>query len=152
KTRFAIELASRQLPRFPNGVFWVPLVALRDPSLVVATIAQTRGAKNGLADHIGSRQMLLLLDNLEQVVEAAPELSKLAATCPQLSLLVTSRELLRVEGEVEFPLPPLATDEAVDLFCTRAWSVPTATIEELCLRLDRLPLAIELAAARMSVF
>jgi predicted ATPase/class 3 adenylate cyclase len=152
KTRFAIELASRELARFPNGVFWVPLAALRDPGLVPETIAQTLGAKNGLAEHIGERRMLLVLDNLEQVITAAPELSKLLAECPRLAMLVTSRELLRVRGEVEFALPPLVDREAVELFCTRAGSISDPTVERICQWLEGLPLAIELAAARMAVF
>ncbi|TMC49625.1 MAG: tetratricopeptide repeat protein, partial [Chloroflexi bacterium] len=152
KTRFAIELAARQLPRFPNGVFWVLLAAVRDPTLVVETIAQTLGARNGLTEHIGERQMLLLIDNFEQVIESAPQLSALLADCPRLSLLVTSRELLRVQGEVDFALPPLASGEAVELFCARARCEPNTVIEELCRRLEGLPLAIELAAARMPVF
>jgi predicted ATPase/class 3 adenylate cyclase len=151
KTRFAIELASRQLPRFPNGVFWVPLAALRDPALVVETIAQTLGSRNGLAEHIGDREMLLVVDNLEQVITSASQLSGLLSACSQLSLVVTSRELLRVQGEVEFPLPPLATSEAAELFCERARCRPDATIDQLCDRLEGLPLAVELAAARMRV-
>jgi predicted ATPase len=149
KTRFAIELASRQLSRFPNGVFWVPLAALRDPALVVETIAQTLGARDGLAAHIGTRRMLLLVDNLEQVIAAAPELSGLLSGCPRLSLLVTSRELLRVQGEVEFALLPLASDEAVELFCIRGRCQPDKIVAEVCRRLEGLPLAIELAAARL---
>jgi predicted ATPase/class 3 adenylate cyclase len=152
KTRFAIELASRQLSRFPNGVFWVPLAALRDPELVVETMGRSIGSRNGLAEHIGERRMLLLLDNLEQVIEAAPDLSELLTECPQLSLLVTSRELLRVQGEVDFLLPPLVKTEAVELFCTRARCQPDDQVRELCRRLDGLPLAIELAAARTTVF
>jgi predicted ATPase len=152
KTRFAIELASGQLARFPNGVFWVPLAALREATLVVEAIAQTLGAQDGLAEHIGQRRMLLLIDNLEQVIGAAPELSVLASACPNLSLVVTSRELLRVEGEVDFPLPPLASQDGVQLFCARAGCDPEPVIEDLCRRLDGLPLAIELAAARMNVF
>jgi predicted ATPase len=118
---------------------------------VTETIAQTLGAKDGLADHIGERELLLLLDNLEQVIEAAPELASLVEACSNLKLLVTSRELLRVRGEVEFAVPPLADPEAVELFCTRAGAKPDATIQELCRALDNLPLAIELAAARASV-
>ena len=151
KTRLAIEAASELVSEFPNGVFWVGLAALRDPTLVVATIAQTLGAKDGLAEHIGERAMLLLLDNLEQVIEAAPTLSSLAASCPNLTLLVTSRELLRVAGEIGYPVPPLAEIDAVDLFCARARLQPTDTIAELCRRLDDLPLAVELAAGRASV-
>ena len=151
KTRFALELVSRQLLRFPNGVFWVPLAALRDPALVVETIAQTVGARNGLAAYIGTRRMLVLVDNLEQVITAGPELSALLSACPHLSLVVTSRELLRVQVEVEFALPPLASDEAVTLFCARGRCRPDATVAELCGRLEGLPLAIELAAARLPV-
>ena len=114
KTRLALEAASTLVPEYKAGVFWVGLAALRDPALVPETIAQTLGAKDGLAEHIGERELLLLLDNLEQVIEAAPELSLLLEACPNLTLLVTSRELLRVQGEVEYPVPPLAEPEAVD--------------------------------------
>jgi predicted ATPase len=92
--------------------------------------------------------MLLLLDNLEQVIEAAPELSSLLSACPNLTLLVTSRELLRISGEVEYAVPPLAEPEAVSLFCERSQLSPSEEIAELCVRLDSLPLAVELAAAR----
>ena len=138
-------------PTFKAGVFWVGLAALRDPALVTETIAQTLGAKDGLAEHIGERELLLLLDNFEQVVEAAPELSQLLEACPNLKLLVTSRELLRIRGEVEYPVPPLAEPEAVELFCERSRLEPDETIAELCRRLDDLPLALELAAARTRV-
>ena len=102
KTRLALEAATELVPAYKAGVFWVGLAALREPSLVTDTIAQTLGARDGLAEHIGDREMLLLLDNLEQVIEAAPELSGLVQSCPNLALLVTSRELLRVQGEVEY--------------------------------------------------
>jgi predicted ATPase len=148
KTRLALEAASELVGDYPNGVFWVGLAPLRDPALVSETIAQTLGAKNGLADYIGERELLLLLDNLEQVVEAAPDLAALLESCPNLELLVTSRELLRVQGEVEYQVPPLAQPEAVELFCTRAGSETSDDVGELCSRLDNLPLAVELAAAR----
>ena len=151
KTRLAIEAAAELVPEFKAGVFWVGLATLRDPTLVTETISQTLGAKDGLADHIGEREMLLLLDNLEQVVAAAPDLATLVETCPNLRLLVTSRELLRVRGEVEYPVPPLADPDAVELFCARSRLRPGETIGELCRRLDNLPLAVELAAARTSV-
>ena len=112
------------------------------------TIAQTLGAKDDLAEHIAEREMLLLLDNLEQVIEAAPALSGLVQACPNLTLFCTSRELLRVQGEVEYAVPPLATSEAVSLFCERSALEPTDEIAELCARLDDLPLGVELAAAR----
>jgi predicted ATPase len=151
KTRLAVEAASEVVPIFKAGTFWVGLSALRDPALVTAAIAETLGSKNGLADHIGERELLVLLDNFEQVVEAAPELGDLLAQCPNLKLMVTSRELLRVDGEVDYPVPPLAAPEAVELFCTRSQLDPDETITSLCRRLDDLPLALELAAARTSV-
>jgi predicted ATPase len=151
KTRLAIEAASELVPDFKAGVFWVGLAALRDAALVTETIAQTLGAKDGLSGHIGERELLLLLDNLEQVIEAALDLSELLTTCPNLVLLVTSRELLRIRGEVEYAVPPLAESEAVELFCARARLDADGTIAELCRRLDDMPLAVELAAARTSV-
>jgi predicted ATPase len=151
KTRLAIEAAAELVPEFPSGVFWVELAPLREPDLVPDTIAQTLGAQNGLAEHIGARELLLLLDNLEQVIDAAPELAALVEGCPNLVLLVTSRELLRVRGEVEYPVPPLAEREAVDLFRARSRLPADDSVAELCRRLDNLPLAVELAAARASV-
>jgi predicted ATPase len=151
KTRLAIEAAAELVPEFKAGVFWVGLAPLRDPALVGATIAQTLGAKDRLADHIGERELLLLIDNLEQVVAAAPELAALVEACPNLRLLSTSRELLRVRGEVEYPVLPLAEPEAVELFCARAGAEPDETVHGLCRALDNLPLALELAAARANV-
>jgi predicted ATPase len=151
KTRLSIEAASELVGEFKAGVFWIGLAALRDPTLVLETVGQTLGAKDGLADHIGERELLLLLDNLEQVVEVAPELASLVEVCPNLHLLVTSRELLRVRGEVEYPVPPLAEPEAVTLFCERSGLDPDETTAELCRRLDNLPLAVELAAGRTGV-
>jgi predicted ATPase len=148
KTRLAIEAGAELVGDYPNGVFWVGLAALRDPLLVTETIAETLGAKDGLAEHISERELLLLVDNFEQLVDAAPQLSALLESCPNLALLVTSRELLRVQGEVEYAVPPLAEPEAVSLFCERAQTSPSAEISELCRRLDSLPLAVELAAAR----
>jgi len=148
KTRLALEAAASLVPGYKAGVFWVGLSSLRDPALVTETISQTLGAKDDLADHIGERDMLLLLDNLEQVIDAAPELSALLEACPNLTLLVTSRELLRVQGEVEYPVPPLAPQDAIELFCARSQLESSEDITELCRRLDNLPLAVELAAAR----
>ena len=148
KTRLALEAAATLVPEYKAGVFWIGLASLRDPSLVTATMAQLLGAKDGLAEHIGEREMLILVDNLEQVIAAAPELSSLTQSCPNLTLLVTSRELLRLQGEVEYPVPPLANTEAVSLFCERAQTEVSEEIAELCRHLDNLPLAVELAAAR----
>ena len=151
KTRLAIEAAAELVPEFKAGVFWVELAPLRDPALVTEEIARTLGAQDGLADYVGQREMLLVLDNLEQVIEAAPDLASLVESCPHLRLLVTSRELLRVRGEVEYPVAPLAEPEAVELFCARARMDPDEDIGRLCQALDSLPLAIELAAARANV-
>jgi predicted ATPase/class 3 adenylate cyclase len=151
KTRLAIEAATELVPEHRNGVFWIGLATLRDAALVLDTISQTLGSKDALAGFIADREMLLLLDNFEQVVDAAPELPSLLSACPNLRVIVTSRELLRVQGEVEYPVPPLARSDAVDLFCTRSRLGADATIAELCRRLDDLPLAVELAAARTSV-
>jgi predicted ATPase/class 3 adenylate cyclase len=148
KTRLALEAAAKLVPRYKAGVFWIGLAGLRDPSLVTETISQTLGAKGGLAEHVGERELLLLLDNMEQVIGAASELSALLTACPNLMLLVTSRELLRVRGEIELQVPPLPVRDAVSLFCQRAQVDPSEEIGELCRRLDSLPLAVELAAAR----
>jgi predicted ATPase/class 3 adenylate cyclase len=151
KTRLAMETAADLVPEFPNGIFWVGLAPLRDAGLVLESAALVLGAKGDLAEHIGERELLLLLDNFEQVVEAAPELSALLSSCPNLRLLLTSRELLRISGEVEYRVPPLTSEEAVQLFCARSQLEPEESITELCRRLDDLPLAVELAAARTGV-
>ena len=151
KTRLSIEAASVLVPQFRNGVFWVGLAPLKDPALVGEEIARTIGAQDGLAEHIAEREMLLLLDNFEQVIGAAPELSALLDRCRNLKVMVTSRELLRIAGEVAYAVPPLAQSEAVELFCTRSGVEPDEPITELCRRLDNLPLAVELAAARVRV-
>ena len=148
KTRLALEAAAELVPELANGVFWVGLAPLRDPSLVAQTIGQTIGAKSGLVEHLGERELLLLLDNFEQVVEAASELASIVEACPNLRLLVTSRELLRVRGEVAYPVQPLNEVEAVALFRARAGLECNEMVTELCRRIDNLPLAVELAAAR----
>ena len=124
KTRLAIETASELVGEFKAGLFWVGLAPLRDPELVLPAIAQTLGVPNALDEHIGEREMLLLLDNLEQVIDAAPALATLLESCPKLRLLVTSRELLRVRGEAEYEVLPLADPDAVELFCARAHGDP----------------------------
>jgi predicted ATPase/class 3 adenylate cyclase len=151
KTRLALEAAGDVVGDYPDGVFWVGLASLREPGLVVETIARTLGARGELAERIGDRTLLLLLDNFEQVIDAAVELSALLGACRNLRLLVTSRELLRLQGEVEYQVPPLARDEAEDLFCARSRLPPDDEIADLCRRLDDLPLAVELAAARTAV-
>ena len=148
KTRLALEVASELVSTVPAGVFWSDLAPLRDPALVTETLAQTLGAKDGLAEHVAERELLLVLDNFEQVADAAPELGQLLEACPKLRCLVTSRELLRINGEVEYPVPALAEAEAVELFCARSRLEADETIAVLCGRLDNMPLAVELAAAR----
>jgi predicted ATPase/class 3 adenylate cyclase len=178
KTRLAVAAASVLLPRFANGVFFVELAPIRDPRLVVSEIARAlgtrergpRGPEEELIAHLESRALLLVLDNFEQVLEAAPVLARLLRACPALAILVTSRSALRLTGEQEFPVPPLelpppqargaeelGRNESVALFVERARSVaPGFTITDgtapdvadICRRLDGIPLAIELAAAR----
>jgi predicted ATPase len=151
KTRLSIEAAADLLGEFRHGVFWIGLATVRDTNLVVHAVAQTLGAQEDLATHVGEREMLLLLDNLEHVIDAGPEIAELIEKCPNLSVLVTSRELLRVRGEVEYGVSPLANPDALELFSRRSGISATETIAELCRRLDNMPLAIELAAARAKV-
>jgi len=157
KTRLALQAAGLAADSYPDGVWWVPLAALRNPELVLETAAQVVGSKNGLAEHIADKSMLLLFDNFEQVVEAGTELPELLASCPKLDLLLTSRERLRVSGEQTYPVPPLAESDGAALFTARARAVhpsfaSSQAVGELCLRLDELPLALELAAARTALF
>jgi predicted ATPase len=151
KTRLALEAAGELVSEFGAGVVWVGLAPVRDPALVVDAVAQTLGPTQELPHHIADKALLLVLDNLEQVIESALELTELLRACPNLHLLVTSRELLRVDGEIVYAVPALAEPEAVELFCARAPIDPDAAVAELCGRLDNLPLALELAAARVSV-
>jgi len=151
KTRLALQAAAAQAERFPDGVWWVPLAPVRDPELVLQEAAQVLGSANGLAEHIADKRLLLIFDNFEQVAEAASELGSLRGRCPNLRLLVTSRELLRIAGEMEYAVPPLSEPEAVELFCARSQLTPDEQIAALCRRLDCLPLAVELAAARTKV-
>jgi predicted ATPase len=153
KTRLALQAAAELVEHYSDGVFWVGLAPLHDPALVSSTIAHSLAAKGELAAHIGSKRMLLLLDNLEQLVAAAPEIGSLLAACPRLNLLVTSREPLHLVGEREYAVAPLAEQDAVALFTERALAVRSdfagnGEVVEICRRLDHLPLAVELAAAR----
>jgi predicted ATPase/class 3 adenylate cyclase len=180
KTRLALQVAAEVVDAFADGVFLVALAALSDPELVLPTIAQTLAVseqpseplEQTLGRFLSEREVLLLLDNVEQVVEAAPTLAGLLADAPGLRLLVTSREPLRVPGEREYPLEPLPVPgvgesvdaaglsefDAVSLFIERALAVRpefgvtnenAPAVAEICARLDGLPLAIELAAARV---
>jgi predicted ATPase len=154
KTRLGLQAAGLLAERYPDGVWWIPLAPLRDPRLVLPTVSQTLGANDGLGEHIGDKAMLVLFDNFEQVVEAGTDIAQLLAACPRLEVLVTSREPLHVSGEQEYPVPPLAHEEGVAFFVARAHAVvpgfaPDESVAEICRRLDDLPLALELAAARV---
>ena len=156
KTRLALQLAAEAVEDCPDGVFWVPLQALRDPALVERSIEASLGADGGLIEYVASKRLLVLADNFEQVVEAAPTISSLLAGTPNAKVLVTSREPLHVESEQRYPVEPLPEDDASVLFVDRARAVapgfrPTAAVDEICRRLDGLPLAIELAAARVAL-
>ena len=150
KTRLAIEAASTLVPDFKAGTFWVDLSPVRDPDAVAAAVGATLTAERDLADYIGEREMLLVLDNLEQVIDAAPWIGSLVTACANLRVLATSRERLRVRGESLLDVPPLRPQDSVRLFADRASLAPSTDMEELCRRLEHLPLATELAAARAS--
>jgi predicted ATPase/DNA-binding SARP family transcriptional activator len=154
KTRLAIAAAGEAADDYPDGVFWAPLQALRDPELVDSAVAQAFGATEAPLDELTSKSILLVVDNFEQVMSAAEKLSALCARLPGLKLLVTSREPLHLALEHEYPVHPLAEPEAVSLFSERARTVEPAfeedeTVLEICQRLDCLPLALELAAVRV---
>ena len=182
KTRLAVQVATDLLDEMDDGVVFVHLAPISDPDLVAATIARTLGIQKAvdrpllesLKQYLRDKRLLLILDNFEQVLEAAPLVADLAAECPRMKTLVTSRATLRVYGEQVLPVPPLALPErsrissaeqfsqfaSVRLFIERAQAVRpgfTVTDEtapyvaEICHRLDGLPLAIELAAARVRV-
>ncbi len=183
KTRLGLQVAAELSDLFTDGVYFVNLAPISDPDFVVPTIAQTLGIREvtgqslpeRLQEVVHQQQVLLVLDNFEQVVSAALQVTDLLGACPKLKLLVTSREVLRVRAEHEFAVPPLAVPDpthlpelaqlsqyaAVALFIQRAQAVQPAfqvtpanaqAIAEICVRLDGLPLAIELAAARVKLF
>ena len=182
KTRLSLEVAARAIRHYPDGVFFVELAAITEPELVPSTIAQSlslpdRGGRTpaeGLIDHIGSRRVLLVLDNFEQVTGASASVNQLLTACPNLAVLVSSRSSIGLSGEQEYPVPPLELPdpanlpslerlsqyEAVALFIERARAVKPGfevtndnapAVAEICVRLDGLPLAIELAAARIRI-
>ena len=182
KTRLSLEVAADLLAEFPDGVFFVALAAINHSALIASTIAQTLGVKetagsdslDQLKDFLSARQVLLLIDNFEQVISAAPLVGELLNASRRLKVLVTSREPLRIYGEHEFAVQPLAVPAfddsantealsqypAVELFLARATAVKpdfrltsenARAIAEICGRLDGLPLAIELAAARAKI-
>ncbi len=183
KTRLALRAAADLLDAFADGVWWVELAPLADPNLIAQTIATALGLRadagrpilEALTDHLRSRQVLLILDNCEHLIEAcAHVIIALLQTCPDLYVMATSREVLHLGGEVAYAVPPLAAPhpsqvppveallqyEAVKLFIERAANAlpgfalterNAAAIAQLCYRLDGMPLAIELAAARVKL-
>jgi predicted ATPase/class 3 adenylate cyclase len=181
KTRLSIQVGMELLGTFEHGVFFVPLASIEDPALVTSTIAhtlglaeETRPIMETLTEHLRDKEMLLILDNFEQITEAAPVVADLLQVAPRLTCLVTSRAVLHVTGEQEYPVPPLQLPdiehlppldvlsqyEAVSLFIQRSKAVHPGfavtdenapAVAEICARLDGLPLAIELAAARVRV-
>jgi predicted ATPase/DNA-binding CsgD family transcriptional regulator/transcriptional regulator with XRE-family HTH domain len=182
KTRLALAVAAVVANDFPDGVTFVPLAPISDPSLVASTIITALGVREASGESLIARiktvlrdkRLLLLLDNFEHVIEAAPLVADLLGACPDVTVLVTSRVRLRVSGEREVPVSPLglveldshrgvadvATSDAVRLFVARAEAVQpdfaltaenAVAVAEICRRLDGLPLAIELAAARVKV-
>jgi predicted ATPase/transcriptional regulator with XRE-family HTH domain len=168
KTRLGLQVAEDMLDRFDDGVWFVGLAAVRDPALVAATIAQALGLRETsgqaprdlLKTALRAQQRLLLLDNFEQVTVAAPIVAELLSTCPRLKVLVTSRAALHIRGAYELPVAPLEQKAALTLFLQRAQAVQPEldltpetmqAAAAICQRLDRLPLALELAAARVKV-
>jgi predicted ATPase/DNA-binding CsgD family transcriptional regulator len=178
KTRLASEVADLVFERFPDGVYFVSLASLASPEFVLPAISQCVGIRDVGADEqirrlesfLAERRMLLVLDNFEHVIDAALQLSEILARCPGVTVLATSRVRLRVSGEHQYPVKPLSIEsgatssqesrDAVRLFVERARAVAPGfsvtaenaqTLIDICRRLDGLPLAIELAAARVNV-
>ena len=180
KTRLALQLAADAIDLFADGVYWVPLAPVRDPALVLETIAQTLGLREEVAEplavtlnrYLAERQLLLVVDNLEHLIDGSALLGALLTVAPRLCVLVTSRERLRLAAEHVYDVPPLglpavdgdpavmATLDAVQLFVARARAVDAEfvltadegqAVAEIVRQVDGLPLAIELAAARVRV-
>jgi predicted ATPase/class 3 adenylate cyclase len=165
KTRLALQAAAGATERFPDGLWWVPLAPLRDASLFAATLASILGLAGepgespvgSLAAAIEGKKLLVLLDNAEHLLPAIREdLATLRSTNGP-TILVTSRERLQLQGEHVWNVPSLRSEDGLALFTERARSldstfVATPTVEELCARLENLPLALELAAARSTLF
>jgi len=156
KTRLALQAAAEAAEAYPDGVWWVPLAALVDPADVGPAAARALGGGGSLPELVGGRRLLLIFDNFEHVVEAAPDVAAVLTECARADVLVTSRERLRVQGEHVYPVPVLERAASVELFLARARAAqpgfePDEHLDELCARLDDLPLALELAAARASL-
>jgi predicted ATPase/class 3 adenylate cyclase len=154
KTRLALQAAAESADEYPDGTWWVPLSSLRDPAMLLVHVAQAVGASDGLDRHIGDKRMLLVLDNLEHLLPVTTEIAALLQASPNLEIVTTSRELLQLQAEHVYVVPPLSDMDGSRLFLLRARAAAgdsvadPALVDELCRRLDNLPLAIELAAAR----
>lgn len=187
KTRLAQEIACRMLSEFHDGVFFIALAAVKNSELVIPEIGQTLGVKDFggknlsaiVKDFLREKKMLLIVDNFEQIVSAAPILSELLEAAPDVKMMVTSRSLLHLKAEREFIVPPLVLpaflpetgdssftlgdlpeNESIKLFCERARAIKSnflpaednaISVTEICRKLEGLPLAIELAAARIKI-
>ncbi|TMM23247.1 MAG: adenylate/guanylate cyclase domain-containing protein [Actinobacteria bacterium] len=167
KSRLAVATALELVEEFPNGVFFVELAPIAEPKHVAAAIAQVLGVREtparplieGLKDHLADKRTLLVVDNFEHLLKAAPIVSELVHAAPRLVVLATSRERLRLSHEHEYPVPPLPEMDALALFVERAQATEgleateknRAVLVEICRRLDGLPLALELAAARLKL-
>jgi predicted ATPase/class 3 adenylate cyclase len=156
KTRLALALAAELADSYLDGVWWVPMATVTDPSLLTPAIAGAFGEVEDVATYLHGRSLLLVIDNMEQVIDAAPLIGQLLAGAAGCAVIVTSRERLAIDGEQEYPVPPLSPSDAVKLFTTRAREVkpefePGAELDAICARLDRLPLALELAATRVKL-
>src|ERR671936_1111699 len=182
KTRLSLQVAAEAAESFPDGTFWVPLAPISDPALVPSTIAHSLGVQVGgkeeplerVKEHLRGKRMLLVMDNFEQILPAATDVSALLNTSEELRIMTSSRAPLRISGEQEYPVPPLdlpdpqrlpaldvlAQSDAVRIFVERAMAVKpdfrvtaenAAAVAEICYRLDGLPPALELAAARVKI-
>jgi predicted ATPase/class 3 adenylate cyclase len=177
KTRLALQVAADALDSFPSGVFWVPLASVRDPALVLPAVAQAVAVREEpgepvsetLVRYLKDKELLLVLDNFEHVIDAAAAVTDIVAQAPKLHVLATSREPLRLQGEHLYDVPPLALPEAndaaavaavdaVQLFVRRAQTADlafavtdenAAVIADIVRRVDGIPLALELAAVRV---
>jgi predicted ATPase/DNA-binding SARP family transcriptional activator len=156
KTRLALALAAELADRPADGVWWVPLAMVTEARLVPAAIAGALGDVEDLPTYLHERAVLLVLDNFEQVIDAARAIGEMLSRAPRCSAIVTSRERLGVAAEQEYPVAPLSPHGAVELFTARARQVkaefePGPELDAICARLDRLPLALELAATRVKL-
>ncbi|MGZ4412986.1 MAG: ATP-binding protein [Gaiellaceae bacterium] len=156
KTRLALQAAAEMVDDHADGVWFVSLASLEDPALVESAIARAVGAEEELGRFLAEKQLLLLLDNLEQLLPGAATVVAALLDSPGVRVLATSRERLAVSVEQEYPVPTLSEDDALDLFTARAQRLkptfePDEAAREIARRLDGLPLAIELAAARVKV-